>query len=99
MPAPKARAQERAAPEHGKAARRGELGQLACLRAPGAVERHRQMSLEAALQVVGGLAVARQIDASPSLVCVFARQVQPGGIELGVVEPVHEEAIFAAYWL
>jgi hypothetical protein len=41
--------------------RSGALGQLSRLPAAGVVERHGQAPLEAALEVVGGLAVTGQV--------------------------------------
>ena len=43
---------------------RDDLGELGGLAAPGLVERHRQPALEAALEVVGGLPVAREPQAA-----------------------------------
>ena len=58
-----ARAQQRAAPQRREAVLGRALGQFGRLRAAGLVERHRQLALEAALEVVGRLAVAGQVDA------------------------------------
>lgn len=58
-----ARTQERRAPQRREGVGACALGQVTGLLAPGVIERDRKMPLEAALQVVGGLAVAGQIDA------------------------------------
>ena len=58
-----ARAQQRAAPQRAKAVGDGALGQLRRLGAAGVVERHLLLALEAAFVVVGGLAVAGEVDA------------------------------------
>ena len=59
-----ARTQERAAPQRGEAVGGRALGELAGLLAPGVIERDGQVALEAALEVVGGLAVAGQVHAA-----------------------------------
>jgi hypothetical protein len=57
-------AQQRAAPQRLKAVGHCPLGEFGGLFAAGVVERHLLLALEAALEVVGGLAVARQVDAN-----------------------------------
>ena len=58
-----ARPQQRARPQRREAVGGGPLGQVGGLRAADVVERDRLLALEAALEVVGGPAVAGQIDA------------------------------------
>ena len=67
-----ARAQQRAAPQRAKAVRARVLGELDGLRAPGRIERNRLLTLEATLEVVGGLTVAREVDGA----CRAPRQGQ-----------------------
>ena len=69
-------AQQRAGPQRGEAVRGGALGQFGRLRAAGVVERDGQLALEAALQVVGGLAVAREVDVR-GLAAEDARRADP----------------------
>ena len=56
-----ARPQQRAAPQRHEAVRHGPLGQLPRLAAADVVERDGLLALEAALEVVGGLAVAGEV--------------------------------------
>ena len=56
-------AQQRTAPQRREAVPGGPLGQLPGLLTAGVVERDRLLALEAALEVVGGLAVAGEEDA------------------------------------
>jgi hypothetical protein len=60
-----ARAQQWAGRQRGESVCRRPLGQVDGLRATRLVERNRELALEASLEVVGGLAVAGQVDAVP----------------------------------
>src|SRR6202035_2490158 len=57
-------AEQRAGPQRGESVRGRPLGQVDGLRATRLVERNRELALEASLEVVGGLAVAGQVDAA-----------------------------------
>src|SRR5262249_37092097 len=58
--------QQGAAPQREEAVAGGPLGELMGLFAPGVIERPGLLSLEATLVVVGGLAVAGEVDAGSS---------------------------------
>ena len=72
-------AQQRAAPQRAEAVGGGALGQLGRLLAAGVVEGDRLLALEAPVVVVGGLAVAGQVDAWQSAPEMGGRIARPSG--------------------
>lgn len=73
-----ARPAQRAAPQCGEVMGACPLCQIGCLLATRVVERDRQVTLEAALEVIGGLAVSGQVDASRAQVAAGSAGSGPG---------------------